>query len=399
MPTKPDKKMVKVEIKPLWHRGKHQIGIFFKYNDKLSDRIRNIGGQFSYTHRCWYIENTEENKKQLACLTEGDVNIQVNNEDRGVIKTHTNHRANLSSHMQNELDEFKKYLENRRYGERTIDVYLDVAKLFLGFHKHKKIEEITNEDVEKFNYEMIIKRNCSISFQRQMIGVVKLLFARKTGAQLNIEHLTNPRKSYHLPEVLAKEEILKIISCIDNIKHRSIISLLYAAGLRISELINLKVVDIDSNRMQIRIRNAKGKKDRYVALSDKVLILLRNYFIDYKPINYLFMGQDSEQYSDESIRKILRAACKNAGIQKRVTPHTLRHSYATHMLENGIDLRYVQELLGHSRPETTMIYTHVTRNKLLSIKSPFDLLFENEATQQPVNPTRNLLKGCTIPGI
>jgi site-specific recombinase XerD len=274
---------------------------------------------------------------------------------------------------------------------------MDLARLFLGYYKQKKIEEITNEDVERFNYEVIIKRHYSSSYQRQLMGVLRLLFKRKRGIQLNMETIQRPRSEYTLPEVLSQEEVLAIISRIDNIKHRSIISLLYAAGLRISELINLKISDIDSNRMQIRIAGAKGKKDRYVALSDKILVLLKNYYTEYHPQVYLFNGQDKEKYSDESIRQILKEACRKAGISKKVSPHTLRHSYATHLLENGVDLRYVQELLGHSRPETTMIYTHVTQKTMISIKSPFDLLFKDANLSITGNPNAKMLKPWLIP--
>jgi len=389
--------MSKIEIKPIQHRGKSQIGLFFKYDEKLKNQLKQLGYEFSITHTCWYIENNDENKRKLLQTIGNSVEIMVSKENSNFLKNTTNHRSNLSDHVQHELNEFENYLQGLRYGTRTIQVYMDLARLFLGYYKQKKIEEITNEDVERFNYEVIIKRHYSSSYQRQLMGVLRLLFKRKRGIQLNMETIQRPRKEYTLPEVLSQEEVLAIISRIDNIKHRSIISLLYAAGLRISEIINLKISDIDSNRMQIRIAGAKGKKDRYVALSDKILVLLKNYYTEYHPQVYLFNGQDKEKYSDESIRQILKEACRKAGISKKVSPHTLRHSYATHLLENGVDLRYVQELLGHSRPETTMIYTHVTQKTMISIKSPFDLLFKDANLSITGNPNAKMLKPWLIP--
>jgi len=391
--------MVKIEIKPLWHKGKHQIGIYFKFDIKISEKLKDIGAVYSSSNKCWYIENTEVNKQNLSTIVNEEVSIQVTTEARKEIYNNTNLRTNYPTHIVNELVDFKNYLQTRRYGSRTIEVYIDAVKLFLGYFKNKSIHEITNKDVEEFNYEVIIQRNYSTSYQRQLTGVLKLLFSYKTGMQLEVAKLERPRKERYLPQVLSLKEVFEIISSITNTKHRTIISLLYAAGLRISELINLKISDIDSTRMQIRVSRAKGKKDRYVGLSDHILILLRNYFEEYKPEVYLFNGQEGGKYSDESIRNILKEACQRVGIKKRVSPHTLRHSYATHLLEAGVDLRYVQELLGHSRPETTMIYTHITQNKLISIKSPFDLLFTDPTQSKTENPHPKMLKQWSIPQI
>ena len=390
--------MVNIEIKQLYHRQKSQIGLYFKYDKDLIKIARELGCVFSNTHRCWYIANTEENKEKILHSYNPEAQIILEKGHEEKIDNSTNFRIDLKEEIKTELAEFRNYLYTHRYSESTIKTYIGLAELFLGYYKNKPILEITNEDVDKFNYEIIIKRGYSTSFQRQLTGVISLLFARYGNRKLNCEQLTRPRGEQRLPIVLSQEEMLRIISVIENIKHRAIISLIYSAGFRISELINLKIADIDSDRMQIRIAQSKGRKDRYVGLSDMILILLRNYFKEHQPEKYMFNGQNGEQYSAESIRKILKRACDRAGIRKRVTPHTLRHSYATHMLENGIDLRYVQELLGHSKPETTMIYTHVTQKKLVTIKSPFDLLFKDGSVANPDNRTSKMLKGTDIGG-
>ena len=185
--------------------------------------------------------------------------------------------------------------------------------------------------------------------------------------------------NYHpLPVVLSKFEVKRLLNAVSNLKHLAILSLIYSAGLRISEAINMKIKDIDSERGLIYIKNAKGRKDRVVNLSPTLLILLRKYVKEYRPRDYLFNGQGSEQYAAESIRNIFRKAVKKAGIKKPVRVHTLRHSFATHMLEKGVDIRYIQEILGHSDPKTTMIYTHVSERKITTFINPLDDLKLNE---------------------
>jgi integrase/recombinase XerD len=175
-----------------------------------------------------------------------------------------------------------------------------------------------------------------------------------------------------LPTVLSEQEVAAILGQLENIKHKSILSLIYSAGLRISESIHLELRDIDRSRGLLTIRQSKGKKDRYVPLSPKINALLTTYIEAYKPRKYLFEGQSGGLYSDRSIQNVFGKACEKAGITKHVTVHTLRHSYATHLLENGTDLRYIQEILGHSSSKTTEIYTHVSKKMIGAIRSPFD---------------------------
>ncbi|MCY7352215.1 MAG: tyrosine-type recombinase/integrase [Cytophagaceae bacterium] len=209
------------------------------------------------------------------------------------------------------------------------------------------------------------------------MGTRQLQTTKKSRHKLRFAKLApvgGPAKERQLPVVLNSDEITRIFAQLKNLKHRTVLMLIYSAGLRISEAINLKIKDIDSKRMQIRIEQSKGKKDRYTLLSQKALLLLREYYQEYKPVNYLFEGQDSPTYSAKSIQLILKRACEQAGIKKHVTVHTLRHSFATHLLENGTDLRYIQLLLGHESSKTTEIYTHLTTKGFDQIKSPLDSL-------------------------
>jgi integrase/recombinase XerD len=195
------------------------------------------------------------------------------------------------------------------------------------------------------------------------------------GGQRKFYFIDRPNKEKTLPSVLSTQEVIDILKQTENIKHKAILMTIYSAGLRISESINLKFKDIDSDRMQIRVEQGKGKVDRYSLLSEKTLIILREYYKQYRPTVWLFEGvKKGEQYSTRSIQQIFQDAVRNAGITKDVSVHTLRHSFATHLLENGTDLRYIQSLLGHANSKTTEIYTYITTKGFDQIKSPLDML-------------------------
>lgn len=287
--------------------------------------------------------------------------------------------------------QYYNYLKGKRYSERTIVVYGSMMTEFLLFYGAGKIEDITTRELERFSQEVIIKRQLSVSYHRQFIGAFKI-FANLFGLPLiNTDQLERPRKQRKLPFVLSQEEVLALIQKTRNIKHRTIVALLYAAGLRISELLNLRLADVNLERKQIRIVQAKGRKDRYVVLPDSFILLYNNYLVAYTPKYYVVESIAGGMYSATSVRAALRRSCKLAGITKKVTPHTLRHSYATHLLENGVDIRYIQELLGHRKTETTMIYTHIQRKDLLKIKSPLDAIIENRLSAQNQSLPRNSL--------
>lgn len=272
-----------------------------------------------------------------------------------------------------EIETFKRWLQSKRYSENTINTYVEALKVFLDFNDGKGLNEISNNDFILFNTEYILKRKLSSSYQNQVVNAIKLFFSIVKDKKLELEKLHRPRRDHKLPNVLSKEEVKDILACSVNIKHKAMLSLLYSAGLRCGELLNLKPNDIDSKRMLIIIREAKGKKDRVVTLSDKVLQLLKEYYKIFRPKVWLFEGQrPTEQYSERSLQLVLKQAIKRAKINKPVSLHWLRHSYATHLLESGTDLRYIQELLGHKSSRTTEIYTHVSTRNIQNIKSPFD---------------------------
>jgi site-specific recombinase XerD len=269
-------------------------------------------------------------------------------------------------------DSYLLKIKELRYSTNTIKAYVSLFEEFINYYPNDDIDQMDERKIIAFCQYLVIDRKVSASHQNQAINAIKFYYEKVLGGKRKLYTLQRPTKERQLPIVLSTEEISRIFAQLKNLKHRTILMLIYSAGLRISEAINLKIKDIDSNRMQIRIEQSKGKKDRYTLLSQKMLVLLRDYYTQYKPANYLFEGQDSPTYSTKSIQLILKRACEQADIKKHVTVHTLRHSFATHLLENGTDIRYIQLLLGHESTKTTEIYTHLTTKGFDQIKSPLD---------------------------
>ena len=272
-----------------------------------------------------------------------------------------------------QIEKFQQWLKSKRYSERTIITYKDALKSFFVFFNTVAIAELTNEDVIKYNNEFILKKQLSASYQNQITNAIKLYFKTIKYTKIEIDKIHRPKRAKVLPNVLSKEEVKTILEAHNNIKHKVMLSLINSCGLRCGELLSLKPIHIDSKRNIVVLKNAKGQKDRIVPLSLKILEMLRNYYKIFRPTTYLFEGQTAGMpYDSRSLQLVLKQALKKAGITKPVTLHWLRHSYATHLLESGTDLRYIQELLGHSSSKTTEIYTHVSTKSIQQIKSPFD---------------------------
>lgn len=274
------------------------------------------------------------------------------------------------------MDKYRKLLIQKRYSDNTIKTYCNYFKDFCVFFENSKLENISTTQINTYILTLIQQKNISTSQQNQRINAIKFYFEKVLGREKQYYELHRPRKENKLPKVLSKNEVKTIFASTDNIKHKCILMLIYSAGLRRSELLNLKPADIDSERMLIHILGAKGNKDRNSLLSDNLLKLLREYYRKYRPLEYLFEGQDGGKYSPTSVANILKKASFKAGIRKNVTPHMLRHSFATHLLEQGTDLRYIQELLGHESSKTTEIYTHVSKKAIDKIKNPVDDFFD-----------------------
>lgn len=345
---------MKWNAKIISHKGTPRIAIFFEKDTTLISRIKTFeDALWSASKRYWHLPDTEQNRLHFRLPLAHT--LLPNTEGIASIET------------------FKRYLLSNRYSPNTIKTYSEALKSFLTFCNTKAIKEISNEDVIAYNNDYILKNKFSSSYQNQIVNAIKLFFKIVKETAIEIDKIHRPRREKVLPNVLSKEEIKLILNAHSNIKHKTMLSLIYSCGLRRSELLNLKPTDIDSNRNIVIIRQGKGKKDRIAPLSPKILVMLRAYYIVYKPKIWLFEGQiENEAYDARSLSNVLKQALTKAGITKPVSLHWLRHSYATHLLESGTDLRYIQELLGHSSSKTTEIYTHVSTKCLQQIKSPFD---------------------------
>jgi len=231
-------------------------------------------------------------------------------------------------------------------------------------------------DTEQFLRDEVVRKGLSVSYQRQLINAIKLFYGSFLRTRFDVGLLVLPRKERKLPKVISLQEVQSILRALTNQKHRTALLLLYACGLRRSELLQLTIQDVDSSRSLLHVRQSKGRKDRSVPLPAKLIEAVRSYYKVYRPEHYLFEGQSGagSQWSAKSLEQVLRQAVEKSGIQRRVNLHMLRHSYATHQLEAGVNLRYIQEILGHSSPLTTQIYTHVTQDAVRRISSPAEKL-------------------------
>ncbi|MEI6823835.1 MAG: tyrosine-type recombinase/integrase, partial [Bacteroidota bacterium] len=349
------------------YNGEDRIKLEFPYNAKYNTIMQQIvDSQWSKTLNCWHIPLNTESYHQLLLGFEGIEGIII-------IKPKEKKFITLNNNEQKQIEDFKNWMTHKRYSESTIKTYLNGITVFLSFILPKTSTEACNDDMIRFVNEYLIPNNLSYSYQNQVVNACKLFYSQIVHSSLQVEKLNRPRREHKLPNVLSKEEIKAILDAPRNIKHKMMLSLIYACGLRRGELLNLKPADVDSKRHLLIIRNAKGKKDRVVPISDKIIELLREYYKAYKPKTWLFEGQNiGEQYSAESLQNVLKQSLEKARNKKPVTLHWLRHSYATHLLEAGTDLRYIQELLGHKSSKTTEIYTHVSEKSIQKIKSPFD---------------------------
>jgi len=262
----------------------------------------------------------------------------------------------------------------KNYSKHTIKTYVHMFKQFLKHIDPMPLHQVSTAHIMHYHNELVTKRNVSASYQNQSINAIKFYIEKVLNLPKIQYDLCRPRRSKTLPKVMSLEEVSRILDVTSNIKHKAILSVIYGCGLRISECINLKNEDIDSSNMRIWVRNAKGKKDRITLLSPSLLELLRDYYRIYKPKQWLFEGAYDKQYSTSSIRQVFNRSKKRAGVNVPATVHTLRHSFATHLLDSGTNLRYIQKLLGHSSSKTTEIYTHVSTTNLTNITSPLEML-------------------------
>jgi integrase/recombinase XerD len=371
-----------ITLKHLLINNEKQIGIKF-YPDKLLQTV--IKGlpnvKWSNEFGMAYIKNNPNNLnlifndfKGLAWINCASFfpnnKIKTNNSP---VKVNDFRNRELPNDYRKCPEEYLQKLELKQYALSTAKTYINMFERFINYYKNKELTHINENDIRTY-LQLLVQQEKSHSYINQMINSIKFYYEVVLEMPNRFYSVERPIKKESLPKVISLEEVQNIINDTNNIKHRCIVSLLYSAGLRRNELLNLKLEDIDSKRMVITVKNGKGNKDRQTILSKTVLADLRSYYIEWKPKVYLFESPNGGKYSPESVLKIIKTAAKKAGIRKNITPHMLRHSFATHLLENGTDLRYIQVLLGHNSTRTTEVYTQVAINNIKAIKSPIELL-------------------------
>ncbi len=350
-----------------------RIKLFIPYEmTKEREAFKKLNGTFYHYHqKLWSIVNSSENIKRLELLF-GEKLIKQNTEAPSALP-----KVEVSPEIQTELDRNHQKMILKGFSGSTIRNYQNNLTQFLKYFEAAEYREITKEQIEGYVYFLISKYKISEQKQNQLINAIKCYYEHTLGMPREYYNITRPKKSKDLPNVLSLEEVRLILNHPKNIKHRAILNTIYAAGLRIGELIRLRVSDIRSDDGYIFIKDSKGKKDRHTVLSSNLLDLLREYYRQHRPSYWLFEGQDGGQYSAKSIQSIYRKAVKETNSNPWSTPHTLRHSFATHLMQQGVNIRYIQSALGHSSSKTTEVYTRVLGISNKTLKSPLDTLYES----------------------
>jgi|SRR6267378_4395893 len=277
----------------------------------------------------------------------------------------------------------RRDLRLRNYSHKTIKSYVSCLRSFVAYFRPRHPRDLRETDIRDYLLCLIEERSFAAGTVNQVFSALRFLYAELYKMPFAIKNIPRPRRGRALPTVLSQEEVMRILAAVENLKHRTILMIIYSAGLRVGESVRLKLTDIDGSRGLIHLRSAKGDKDRYTVLSNFVLEQLRMYYTKYQPREYLFEGAEGRRHlSERSVQHAFERAATASGIRKRTSVHTLRHSFATHLLESGTDLRYIQELLGHASSKTTEIYTHVSNKALGKIVSPLDQFLNSQKVEQ-----------------
>jgi site-specific recombinase XerD len=336
--------------------------IKFDYSPERITKIKTISGyKWDVLGKVWAVPYTEENLEHLKKLYKNEtINIKFQN------------------NIENEkvVNALNEQLILKGYSFKTRKLYKGHINRFASF-VNKNISDVEAQEIRRYILFLLDEDQVSHIYANQAISALKFLFNEVLMKNTIIESLPRPKKEKKLPNVMSFQEVTKILGALKNEKHKTILFLIYSAGLRVGEVVKLTSQDIDSQRMLIHVVQGKGRKDRYTVLSEIALEQLRKYYKLYKPEKWLFPGQNEKEYlTTRTVERIFENACMAAKITKKVSVHSLRHSFATHLLEGGIDLRYIQELLGHESSKTTEIYTHVTEKSISKIQSPLDKMLK-----------------------
>ena len=367
------------------HRDNAVVSLRFEKDYTIIDKVKSIkGAAWSQSRGFWYIPQSDFSLSEVfdilspvafldySSLQTGKPTI----EKKAIIQnTPISKLDELSEASKIEIGAYRKWLIQKRNAENTLKIYIHCLTIFFRYYATKDISEITIKDIESFNFGFIVKNKYSSKTQSQYISAIKTFYIKMKGIKHEIANLERPIEGQKLPKVIPIETMQSFLAGISNIKHKTALTTIYSLGLRRSELLNLKLTEISFKRDVIEIVNAKGKKDRDLPLPKKLKELIATYYRQFKPEVWLIEGQKAgSQYSATSLEKIFHKYLDKTIKTHTFTLHSLRHSYATHLLDMGVDLRIIQELLGHKSSRTTEIYTHVSMKNLKNVKNPLDEL-------------------------
>ena len=354
-----------IKLVPLIHNNIKYIGIYCLKNKQWETELLKMGAKWNKRNEFLFLKNTSENLNHIFHYFKGKAWIDI--KELKVSKTTSKKLIEIEFPQEYEL-----LLKRKRYSENTIKTYCSLFKSFLVFYATKKPKDITEAEIRAYQDYLVNTKKVAVSTQNQHINAIKFYYEKVLGGERKYYEIDRPRKERKLPTVLSEQQVIAILNVTKNIKHKCILAVLYSAGLRMGELINLRKQDIFFDKNIIFIRAGKGKKDRTSLLAKSTAMVLTLYFEKYKPNYWVFEGAGlNKQYSNSSVNAMLKRMCFLAKVPI-ISAHVLRHSFATHLLEQGVDLRYIQTLLGHSSSKTTEIYTHVSKRSLENIKSPLD---------------------------
>lgn len=347
--------------------------VHFQYDERAVQVLKKLRGKWNPDEGHWELLKGKVEIVTLTKLLDDEglsyhlfpINQYQPSEDEG----------SLSSEFNQYFDRFNEFIKLKGFSPKTRKNYAGHVKRLLVYGQNNNLS--IDEDLLK-NYVLYLfdEKDCSHSYICQLISAYKILMTTMGRRKQEVD-MPRPKRIQLLPKVLSPSEVMHLLSVLDNVKHKAILYTIYASGLRVSEVATLKLTDIEEQRMLLRVEQAKGAKDRYTLLSETGLGYIQKYIKQYQPSYWLFEGQQPDSHiSERSVQHIFKHALEAAEINRPVSVHSLRHSFATHLLENGTDLRYIQELLGHQSPRTTQIYTHVSNRTLSKIKSPLDMMDE-----------------------
>lgn len=385
----------KVVLRGIFHRGQESIALFYNNSGSINSLVKKLPlVKWSQTHRCWYLPLSRESYDQIARALKGKAildtaslraYLEKRKQVTGVraspagkavsIPGPSSPACQLSKDNLYALEKFVEQLKLKAYSGTTIRTYRNEFLQLLRVLKYKPVNDLTPDDLRRYMVYAMEKQGIKENTAHSRLNALKFYFEQVLHREKFLWEIPRPKKAHQLPRVFSQAEIATIINSLNNKKHKAMLMLAYGAELRISEVVSLKTLDIDSRRMSIFIRAAKGKKDRIVTLSPVLLVMLREYVVEYRPDKrgFLFEGNiKGRPYSTRSLQEVLQSAKKRAGIIRPGGMHSLRHSFATHLVERGTDVTMIQKLLGHNDIRTTLIYLHTSNKGLLRIISPLD---------------------------